>query len=419
MTSPTRNEFLNHVHQELVHPEPDKEKKKGSPTKSTQRCRWRELLPWDVEADARVYWEALSDDEKNAILAVLPGYWEFVQHQLNNYQQPITSEPSLRLPFSIAFQLPHNTAIKDAGDMHAEMWTEGSHPEPQPLANADLIMVYDGKLCGVIELKTWWKVTEADIEEVRQGNRFTMFVLTEGQEPLKGDHHGRLAIEQTYGYMCVDKVCYGIMATFNAFVLLKRQTGGILFMSRTIPINSTNPTILKLLYFFSHLCALHPEPHPELNSEGIAITLKPAPKTPDKAPKIPDPNYHPPARTSSLAPADLTGEPRRSPRFQGSTSSSTDVLSLDAEKLIFLGCKGWRGTLNNGSRVFLKLWDGWKLPASDSEHEACVYYRLRDLWSTVVPDFLGVGQWGFYHILLLSDIDVSCPLSFCCDSLMY
>lgn len=62
-----------------------------------------------------------------------------------------------------------------------------------------------------------------------------------------------------------------------------------------------------------------------------------------------------------------------------------EILHLDAVKLTFVGCKGWRGTLNNGRHVFAKLWDAWKLSESDSEHEACVYYRLRDLWTTVVP----------------------------------
>jgi hypothetical protein len=231
--------------------------------------------------------------------------------------------------------------------------------------------------------------------------------LTVGREPLEGEHHGRLAIEQTYGYMCFDKVRYGIMATFNAFVFMKRQNGGILYMSRTIPITSTNPTILQLLYFFSHLCALDPEPYIEVNSEGIAIHLKSAPKTPDKAPKIPDPNYRPPTRTAVLATPTFEGGSRRSPRFQGPSSSTTEPLHLDAAKLTFLGCKGWRGILNNGHPIFAKLWDAWKVSSSDSEHEACVYYHLRDLWTTVLPDFLGLGQWGFYHILLLSDLDVS------------
>ena len=55
-----------------------------------------------------------------------------------------------------------------------------------------------------------------------------------GREPLDGVHHGRLAIAQTYGYLVFDKVLYGIMATFNAFVFLKRKSPGVLHMSRTI-----------------------------------------------------------------------------------------------------------------------------------------------------------------------------------------
>jgi hypothetical protein len=174
MASPSRDEFLSHVHQELSRPRApetgmDKEKKKGSPTKSTQRHRWRQLKPWDIEAEARVYWDALGEDQKTATLDVLPRYWDFVHNQLQGYNRPLKSEPGLRVPFSVAFEMPHNLAIRDSEDIHAEMWIEGSHPDPQPIANADLIMVYDEKICGLIELKTWWKVTEADIDEVRQG----------------------------------------------------------------------------------------------------------------------------------------------------------------------------------------------------------------------------------------------------------
>jgi hypothetical protein len=176
-------------------------------------------------------------------------------------------------------------------------------------------------------------------------------------------------------------------------------------MSRTIPITSITPTILKLFYFFSYLCALHPEPCPETDSEGIPIHLKSAPKTPDKAPKIPDPDYRLSARAGALAPRKFEGGPRRSPRTTG-PSSTKETLHLDVANLTSLGWKGWRGTLTNGHPVFVKLWDGWKFSSTDSEHEACVYYRLRDLWTTIVPDFIGLGQWGFCHILLLSDLDV-------------
>ena len=79
--------------------------------------------------------------------------------------------------------------------------------------------------------------------------------LMEGRERLDGDHHGHLGIEQLYGYMVFDKVIYGILTTFNSFVFLKRQSPGILYISRMIPNSATTPTILKLLYYISHLCA--------------------------------------------------------------------------------------------------------------------------------------------------------------------
>ena len=103
MDDPTRDEFLNHVHQELAHP--DIEPEKGSPTKSTQRYRWRELLPWDVEAEARAYWEAVSEDDKTAILPVA-GYWGIAQLQLDSFSQQLTSEPGLRVPFRMLSKHP-------------------------------------------------------------------------------------------------------------------------------------------------------------------------------------------------------------------------------------------------------------------------------------------------------------------------
>jgi len=164
MTSLTRDEFLNYVHTPLVYPgdPPD-----GSPTKSATRYRWRELHHWDVEADAMAYWDTLTD--KDVTLEVDPAHWRVVQTQLRSFNQPLTSEPTLRVPFSNAYHTPHNIAIQGASDVHAQIWTEGSYLENPPIGNADFLFVYDGKLVGVIELKTWWKVTEAQIEDVRAG----------------------------------------------------------------------------------------------------------------------------------------------------------------------------------------------------------------------------------------------------------
>jgi hypothetical protein len=65
-----------------------------------------------------------------------------------------------------------------------------------------------------------------------------------------------------------------------------------------------------------------------------------------------------------------------------------------------------RAGVNNGLAVFIKLWDGWNFSPQDSENEASVYYRQRELWGAIVPQFLGLGNWGFRHILLLSFIEV-------------
>ena len=234
---------------------------------------------------------------------------------------------------------------------------------------------------------------------------------------MKGVHHGRLAVEQAYGYMVHDQIIYGIITTFNTFIFLKRESPGILYMSRLISNDSTTPTVMKLLYFFSHLCARDPIPVLETNHEGVKVHLRKADKDTSAAPKIPNPDNSTSAtlRDRSLLPeGEYTADtPRRSPRRhidQNFLLSDSLYLEINSQgKGAYLGCKGWRGTLSTGCTVFAKLWDGWKFSAHNCEHETAVYMILRDLWGTIVPEFLGCGYWGFCHILLLSYIEVSYP----------
>jgi hypothetical protein len=210
--------------------------------------------------------------------------------------------------------------------------------------------------------------------------------------------------------MVHDKVIYGLISTYNAFIFMRRENPGILYMSRMIANDSTNPTIMKLLYFFSHLCARDPLPYPETNNEGIEIHLTKASRDTSAAPKIPNPDNI--LSRQPLIPAvNLSSTiPRRSPRGHTTQSLPTGSLYLEINthgKGAYLGCKGWRGTLSTGQRIFAKLWDGWKFSRDKCDHEASVYLHLRDLWGTIVADFLGSGEWGFCHILLLSYLDVS------------
>ena len=245
----------------------------------------------------------------------------------------------------------------------------------------------------------------------------TLKANLKGRERSTGDHHGRLAVEQAYGYMVHDKILYGIITTFNGFVFLKRQSPGILHMSRMIPNDSTTPTLMQLLYFFSHLCARDSVPHPEANSEGVPVHLTRAEATASAAPKIPNPEVSPltSVQLSSIETQTSHTTPRRSPRRHmvkdaSSLHNRNENLCLDISsqgKGAYLGCKGWRGTLNTGRTVFVKLWDGWRFSSEGSDHEAAVYLALRDIWGTIVPEFLGSGNWGFCHVLLLSYIEVS------------
>src|SRR5437868_9630108 len=118
------DEFLSHVHQPRSNRNGDPPP--GSATKSTIQYRWRQLQRWDVEDEARVYWDGLSDQEKTRMINVPHGYWNFVENQLESYEQPMTSEATLKTPVTLAIQLPHNKAIQRAGDEHAEIWSEGS-----------------------------------------------------------------------------------------------------------------------------------------------------------------------------------------------------------------------------------------------------------------------------------------------------
>ena len=167
MTSPpTREEYLSYVHLPLTNPEGDPPP--GSPTKSPMRYRWRELRDWDVEADANAYWDGMSDSDKQSRLTRVPP-WEVVRMMLANIVEPFTSEPSLHDPFVTAFRIPHNGAIQGASDAHAEIRSAVSGLDKPPIGNSDLVFVYDNKLTGIIELKTWWNVTEEKIAQVKAG----------------------------------------------------------------------------------------------------------------------------------------------------------------------------------------------------------------------------------------------------------
>ena len=50
--------------------------------------------------------------------------------------------------------------------------------------------------------------------------------MTKGTAPISGYHAGRLAVEQTYGYMVRNGKQIGVLTTVNGFVFLFRENQG-------------------------------------------------------------------------------------------------------------------------------------------------------------------------------------------------
>lgn len=204
-----------------------------------------------------------------------------------------------------------------------------------------------------------------------------------GRKPPGELQHGHLPIEQPYRCLVFDNVIlwnHGDIQCIRIYETAKWQRSS--HVMHPIPITSTIPTILKLAYFISHLSSLDTDPHPELNSGGNAIYLRSAPT--DKGPKIPDPNYGQPQRTS-LSSADVEKSSRRLLPFP--KSSPPKVLHLDITHFTSL----WMARN-------IELWphricgDGSKYQVSYSEHEITVHYYLLEMWGNVIPNFLGFGH---------------------------
>jgi hypothetical protein len=101
-------------------------------------------------------WRCFLQPARNSLINISGAHWEVVRSQLFNINEPFIAEQTLRDPFSAAFRTGDNGAIHGASDAHAEIRSHsmGLEGEP-PIGNSDLIFVYNNKLSGIIELKTW------------------------------------------------------------------------------------------------------------------------------------------------------------------------------------------------------------------------------------------------------------------------
>jgi hypothetical protein len=167
MTS--RAQFLAHIHIPLqtsfaVSP-------RSSPTKSTYRVCWRDLSEWeDFPSDTQAYWNELDDSEKNAVINVSTDYWENIDEHIADLAPTVSREPHLSTPFSLLYASPHNKATRGASVDHARVTTQ---VPDNAIGNPDgCLEDNDKRLVGIIEIKSFWNITEASISEVIQGTQF-------------------------------------------------------------------------------------------------------------------------------------------------------------------------------------------------------------------------------------------------------
>src|SRR5271169_1286860 len=147
--SVTREEFLSHVHPLLV-----STARPSSPTKSTYRVRWHQLSEWDdFVTDAQTYWNNLLATEKSQVLpGVSPDYWDHVAGILPAVAPSVSLDPHLATPFTLLYTAPHNQAIAHGSNGHALIATA---LPPETVGQPDGCFVFNDKLAGIIELKSF------------------------------------------------------------------------------------------------------------------------------------------------------------------------------------------------------------------------------------------------------------------------
>jgi hypothetical protein len=160
----TREQLLTHVHAPL-----QSIAQRSSPTKSTYRVRWREIQEWaDFVTEAQEYWDGLDEEEKNQVIPETHiRYWDSLSDSLAALMDTVWREGHLLTPFNFAYSIPHNHAIPRARDNHARIKT--NIPD-DIIGQPDAYFEHEDKVGGIIEIKTFWNLTNELIMDVIQGS---------------------------------------------------------------------------------------------------------------------------------------------------------------------------------------------------------------------------------------------------------
>jgi hypothetical protein len=234
---------------------------------------------------------------------------------------------------------------------------------------------------------------------------------------------GRLAIEQLYGYMCWNSRAFGILTTTTGFAFLRRENGGVLYLSRLygshrdlegyqyqMPASMEDQstfTISHLLYWFTALTELTP-PLPETRLEA-AIQVE-AGRRADQQLPIHTIVYATPVPTNYSVPAPpptIGSAPHASHALQ----PLTDILMMEFKPWLRQNHRGGRAwsalLLPEKMPVVVKCWDAYKNNENARNKEVDIYLRLQELWGICIPRFITFGRVAFCHAIIIEDLEVN------------
>jgi len=231
---------------------------------------------------------------------------------------------------------------------------------------------------------------------------------------------GRLAVEQVYGYMCWNSTQLGILTTTTGFAFLRREDGGILYLSRLygshrslgpfqyeLPSSMAHQstfTISHLLYWFTAMTELTP-PLPETRM-AAAIQLQAAHRAFQQLPTIPV--------YATTVPSNYSLPP-----LPPTTNAGSGPYTLQSTTNLFLEFKPWLHQNHRGGRawsalllpekmpVVVKCWDAYKNNDNAQNSEVDTYLKLQELWGICIPTFIAVGRVAFCHAIIIEDLKVN------------
>jgi hypothetical protein len=243
---------------------------------------------------------------------------------------------------------------------------------------------------------------------------------------LDKENPARLALEQLYGYMVRNGKALGILTTVNGWCFLRREDGGVLHLTPMLadfaPVEGVTEgfaaegyhptpdyTIMKALYYFSHLAETTLDTPESTNGIPGVVTLPFSPESTVDVERVVDlvpDDYHP-------------GILLTRPVMRTSVEMVQYHEGVDYTHLLFepwkaenrLGFKAWKATvMYDKSHVVIKFWDGWEqkkeqpFPPEDRDEEATVHLHLRPLWGKYIPHLRAVTPLDYMHILIIEYI---------------